>query len=491
MWDKRRQWPVSLATDSVQIMGRLSSFCLVGILPGLVAVLTGCSSTEATTEPKTSLGCTPGASTACVGPSQCAGYQVCRPDGLALGECLCGIDGGHDVSVDSEPDSQKDSSIELSLEAPADDVSSEPETTQEAESGAAVDSDASDEMDGPCSPPAVLCSGVCSNTSVDSLNCGACGHDCNGGECVGGACQPVVIVSGLTSTVSIAVDSHHVYWTTGMHGQPDGGLAGGMVSRVLKTGGTVETLASGLTAPNYLAVDGGLAYWTTYGTYPGSIMGVPVNGGPATVLCTPSEPIDSDRLAIGSGSVFWNNGSHNQIWFCPIGGGVSSKLTPVQIGVAPRAIAVDDQMIYWTNGISDTLMACPHSGCVVTSGYPKILANYTSSCIGQEWLAVDDVYACWTSPCSGSGSSGALMRAPKTGGAVELLADNQESPVGVVVDPTHIYWATGDHRVMRIVKQSLTKEVFAVDQSASPHGLVLDDEHVYWISDDRIVRLVK
>jgi hypothetical protein len=34
--------------------------------------------------------CVPGSSQACVGPSGCAGGQVCRPDGSAFGVCDCG-----------------------------------------------------------------------------------------------------------------------------------------------------------------------------------------------------------------------------------------------------------------------------------------------------------------------------------------------------------------------------------------------------------------
>jgi hypothetical protein len=37
--------------------------------------------------------------------------------------------------------------------------------------------------------------GGCDNTDDDPQNCGACGHDCLGGECVDGACQPVLITA--------------------------------------------------------------------------------------------------------------------------------------------------------------------------------------------------------------------------------------------------------------------------------------------------------
>jgi hypothetical protein len=36
--------------------------------------------------------CIPGASQACVGPDNCSGGQVCRPDGVGFGPCDCGAD---------------------------------------------------------------------------------------------------------------------------------------------------------------------------------------------------------------------------------------------------------------------------------------------------------------------------------------------------------------------------------------------------------------
>jgi hypothetical protein len=58
-----------------------------------------------------------------------------------------------------------------------------------------------------------LCPSGCVDPASDQLNCGACGHDCKGGECVQGRCQPVVITGGLASGATVfGVDAQYVYY---------------------------------------------------------------------------------------------------------------------------------------------------------------------------------------------------------------------------------------------------------------------------------------
>ena len=47
----------------------------------------------------------------------------------------------------------------------------------------------------------------------DSHNCGSCGHDCLGGACASGVCQPMVIAASQTAVWGIAVDADNVYFS--------------------------------------------------------------------------------------------------------------------------------------------------------------------------------------------------------------------------------------------------------------------------------------
>jgi hypothetical protein len=39
----------------------------------------------------------------------------------------------------------------------------------------------------------MACAGTCVNVQNSSTNCGTCGHDCSGGTCAGGQCQPLLV----------------------------------------------------------------------------------------------------------------------------------------------------------------------------------------------------------------------------------------------------------------------------------------------------------
>ena len=55
---------------------------------------------------------------------------------------------------------------------------------------------------------------ACGDTQSSSSNCGTCGHDCLGGDCQKGVCQPVKLASqqqGL-GTTQLAQDDANVYW---------------------------------------------------------------------------------------------------------------------------------------------------------------------------------------------------------------------------------------------------------------------------------------
>jgi hypothetical protein len=72
---------------------------------------------------------------------------------------------------------------------------------------------------GACGCPVSLpkeCGNACVDTDNDPKNCGACGHDCLGGQCLAGLCQPVVVVSPTTSSQIdlYALDSQYLYYET-------------------------------------------------------------------------------------------------------------------------------------------------------------------------------------------------------------------------------------------------------------------------------------
>jgi hypothetical protein len=56
---------------------------------------------------------------------------------------------------------------------------------------------------------------ICANVTTDPMNCGRCGHDCLGGACAAGVCQPLLVASFTDQPVgSVVLSQDHVFWNT-------------------------------------------------------------------------------------------------------------------------------------------------------------------------------------------------------------------------------------------------------------------------------------
>ncbi len=67
-----------------------------------------------------------------------------------------------------------------------------------------------------CSAPEESCDGMCVNVAESATSCGRCDHDCGGGACAGGKCQPVVVADaadGLDQPAALAVNATAIFWT--------------------------------------------------------------------------------------------------------------------------------------------------------------------------------------------------------------------------------------------------------------------------------------
>lgn len=123
---------------------------------------------------------------------------------------------------------------------------------------------------------------------------------------------------------------------------------------------------------------------------------------------------------------------------------------------------------------SDNCGACGHDclGATCQSGLcaPQEVA---SSVDDPRGLAVDESHVYWTT------GGGDVQRVPKSGGAVETLAEHQDTPGALAVDATHLYWvndATG--RVMRLSKDGGGKPK-SILTSPGLAGLTIDADGLY------------
>lgn len=155
-----------------------------------------------------------------------------------------------------------------------------------------------------------------------------------------GAAQPKALSQG-TSPEHIALDANFVYW-----------VAGGVLFKVAKTGGTAQTLTVFNSSTGNLVLDDTSVYWSTLG---GKILRESKNGGTPTVLVS---DLDNPRgVGIDAKYVYFAQEGAGEIERVPKSGGPVQKLAVNQTD--PGALAVAGGRVFWANTYSIGSTAIP------------------------------------------------------------------------------------------------------------------------------------
>ena len=310
------------------------------------------------------------------------------------------------------------------------------------------------------------------NTQTDGKNCGTVGHDCLGGPCTAGQCQPVLIAQYLRDPMSMAIGTNVVCETSngGLIGcahkdgsdlQPfaypaetanaflggraviDGNrlifaqliAAGGFQLAICDIGNCESTSqAFGSPYTQYATVDpiGHKMYWID-GTsiFSASTVGTPQ---PAQLLFDAAgATVGTPFLFSRSGLLFtWAMTSGNVIDRIPISVNGSST-TAVFVG-SGQASATNDQSVFWddTDGIRSVPL--PNG---IGGGSNLVLAGVTGARIAVDqtsvyWTASPGVATCTIANCAATRRQ--LPPGPST------AMDAPFSTRDVVVDDTAIFW---------------------------------------------------
>jgi hypothetical protein len=134
-------------------------------------------------------------------------------------------------------------------------------------------------------------------------------------------------------------------------------------------------------------------------------------------------------------------------------------------------MAVDPSNVYWVE--ADAIMKAPIEG-----GPTAKLADVTQI----RGLVSDGEYLYWTDAGEGGEHQGSVKRAPVSGGAVELLAEQETRPWGITVDDKAVYWVTNDDSDGSVNKRSKSAPpaVKLVAGQGAPVRIVADGTNVYW-----------
>jgi hypothetical protein len=306
----------------------------------------------------------------------------------------------------------------------------------------------------------------CTDTQMDSHNCGRCGHDCLGGACVQGHCQAVALVSsdaGVTP-FGLAQDDAYLYWTDLK--------ATGSVNRTSKDAGSTLPVSPSAVYPRTVVVDdAGVVFWgESSGIYRCAHTGC--SGNP--LLVATGNSVSS--LAIDGNFVYWSEGAP-QILRAHQYGSNETGATLWQGDAATNEVAADGQRVYFTaqDGLLHAIGV--DGGAPATASWGNPLSS------GSQGIAVygGDVYWTVADPTQGS-----ILAAPTSTLTVGTVAASQQDPQPVATDGANVYWAN-----VNIAAQSAVILGCSIANCPSPTQLfqrqasnavamVVDDRSIYW-----------
>ena len=358
-------------------------------------------------------------------------------------------------------------------------------TTDQPTTTAPTTGDESSTGDIVCEKPETACGGECVNTADNPLHCGACGHDCLGGECVEGACQAVELANGKGRLFMVQLLGDDLYY----------GGDGVDVGRIGKDGTNDEIIAPAgpeiedrewcydSTATNEEILWGNdwvTAHWAVRGCEAPSCAGGPTQYIPDTAN------IGALRFVPAENRLFWDQDGEIHVMAWP--GGADNIFVQSQNSIS--SIAYDDEYLYWvdfqamgdvdirrqnldgTGGAVNMVLNRPVSlgriavsadaifwaegGDVVSAPLPNGIGtdepDPVGSAGGDVWeVHVDDEHVYW--PARGA-STGSVQRCPLDGcgGAPEILAEGIDNPWSMNQDDVAVYWVSDSGSIWKIAK---------------------------------------
>jgi hypothetical protein len=320
----------------------------------------------------------------------------------------------------------------------------------------------------PSSPP--MCdptggAGPCGDTQKDPHNCGVCGHDCQGGPCVAGTCQPCILATGQNNDIrSIAIDSDHLYFSEEVFGAlPTSSYS--YVRKVPLAGGGITTLVSGIQYINTVAVDGTALYFLQYyGTSSGSVQSVPLSGGSPSFLATFSSGSPSDMTLDGQSLYVTVLGGSNSVVLVPTSGGPTRTLA-----AGSRQIGGHGGVAYVVDGRGNV------TGIAATGGSVNQIGNFANA---QDFAFYGSDMYLLNLDVQGPRADGSLVRIPMGGSPQTTLASCLDLPINLAVDDTGIYWGQNNWLV-RLTPGC--QSVLSTSASQYQGHVHLDAKAIYWI----------
>jgi hypothetical protein len=285
------------------------------------------------------------------------------------------------------------------------------------EAGSSGSTDSGVEAAAPVCPPNV-------NLSTDPKNCGACGHDCLGGDCRRGVCQPVVLARGINSVNGVAVTSAGVYI----------GSAEGLL---LLPPGANDTISIAPGNPQFMVATSTDVWYADI--QQGAVRRLPIGSKDVVTIKDSVESIEG--IALSPSFIFFSRDKQRLVQRMPFSTAPNLGATLEDLVTSyPSPNALD-----WRDG---ELFVATYDGnrvvAVGNDGKDWDKARVLVEGCDPYGLKLDGTYAYYT--CG----KGEFRRVPVAGGTSELILEDLDFPTGIDITPTAFYIgeATGGRVLM-------------------------------------------
>jgi len=258
----------------------------------------------------------------------------------------------------------------------------------------------------------------------DPQHCGACNHDCLGGDCQAGACQPIELYDGQPGVIGLAVSGATLYWSVGAEIR-HAPLAGGAEPSVYLTG------ATGI---GYVAVREGWLYWTEGKT---ELRGKELGGDGA--FAVPANA--AHGVAVDDERIYWTEYvTGGRIRAVLLGDVDGTQLVLSDSQNSPEGIAVTPGgAVLWAHYYGGELMLRSAAGdtTVLSATEP-----------GPAGVATDGEWVYWGTQTD----DGSIKRMTLPGGPIEILAESPgTTPTGIALTDTALIWADYDSGTIHLL----------------------------------------
>ena len=324
-------------------------------------------------------------------------------------------------------------------------------------------------------PDSSSCDAGIVHLASDSENCGACGHDCQGGACSGGACQPVIVASGTWGTGFIASDDQNVYWDEDEN--DSSGQADIFSIPIALDGGVPHDIAPLQDNPTSFVTSGGLIYYGLI--YTKTIVSLSPSGTVSTLTTNAGMP---QAVAVDGTNVYWTDIQRKAVMAVPLAGGAVQTIAP---GVADMTeIAVDDTNVYWSEPSANAVVRAVKTG----GGTPVTLCTQAPA---PETIVIGGGKVYFASDAY-SVMGGGIYAMATDGSGLTPLAGPLGEPYYVAVDETFAYWSGLGVGKVPLAGGQITTLV----ATGATYGVAVTPKSIFWVeavtsTTNALLRLAK